>query len=372
MSGTKSDLLLCVSELVPHHDMVKAHEAHMVILDGAAVVNMIKPRTPVSLIGTSRRSWNMCDANWKDILKAATRTKRGKGIRMNVEVNKQVPSNWQEFLRIDENKSALFHLISDRLVDGEFPGQVIVTRDDEVLSSVPCDLVGLMSCTHEDSHNRMFVHATDGAEHGTNKILLRTVDTERIVLGDFNICELHEQSHFLKEYRGILTENTMCQLIREPTRVTDRTATLLDHILVSREDVIQQSGVVPIGISDHELIYCTRKITHQRFGGHVTIRSRSIKHYSKDLLLERLNKTDWVPVLSCLDTNAAWQTFESCMKTIIDSLAPLKQRRIKSNSEPWVNAKILESIRERNTSLHKFRKSKDARDYGEYRKHNVW
>ena len=74
-------------------------------------------------------------------------------------------------------------------------------------------------------------------------------------------------------------------------------------------------------------------------------------------------------MLSCLDTNVAWQTFESCMKTIIDSLAPLKQRRIKSNSEPWVNAEILESIRERNTSLHKFRKSKDARDYGEYRKH---
>ena len=47
-SGTKSDLLLCVSELVPHHDTVKAHEAHMVILDGDAVVNMIKTRTPVS------------------------------------------------------------------------------------------------------------------------------------------------------------------------------------------------------------------------------------------------------------------------------------------------------------------------------------
>ena len=42
-SGTKSDLLLCVSELVTHHNTVKAHEAHMVILDGAVVVNMIKP-----------------------------------------------------------------------------------------------------------------------------------------------------------------------------------------------------------------------------------------------------------------------------------------------------------------------------------------
>ena len=80
------------------------------------------------------------DEYWKDSLKAATRSKRGKCIRRHVERNKQVPSNWQEFLRIDENKSELFHLISDRIVDEEFPGQVIVTRDDEVLSSAPCDL----------------------------------------------------------------------------------------------------------------------------------------------------------------------------------------------------------------------------------------
>ncbi len=39
--------------------------------------------------------------------------------------------------------------------------------------------------------------------------------------------------------------------------------------------MIQQSGVVPVGISDHDLIYCTRKITHKRFDGHVTMRSRS-------------------------------------------------------------------------------------------------
>ena len=67
-------------------------------------------------------------------------------------------------------------------MDDEFPGQVIVTRDDEVLSSAPCDLAGLMSCTHEEADTRMFVHATDGAEHGMNKILLRTVDTDVVVI----------------------------------------------------------------------------------------------------------------------------------------------------------------------------------------------
>ena len=53
ISDTKADLLVpvCVSEQVPHHDTIKLHEAHMVILDGAAIVNMIKPRTPVSFDG---------------------------------------------------------------------------------------------------------------------------------------------------------------------------------------------------------------------------------------------------------------------------------------------------------------------------------
>ena len=53
---------------------------------------------------------------------------------------------------------------------------MIVTRDDEVLSSAPCDLAGLMRCTHEEADTRMFVYATDGAEHGMNKSILRTVD----------------------------------------------------------------------------------------------------------------------------------------------------------------------------------------------------
>ena len=197
-SGSKADLLVCVSELVPYHDTVKPHEAHMVILDGAAIVNMIKPRRPVSFdgyvmqimeyvrkqfSGDVQRVDMVCHAYWKDSLKVTTRRKRGKCIRRHVEGNKQVPSNWQEFLRVDEKKSELFHLISDRIVDEQFPGLVIVTRDDDVLSSAPCDLAGLMSCTHEEADTRTSVHASDGAEHGMNKILLRTVDSDIVVIG---------------------------------------------------------------------------------------------------------------------------------------------------------------------------------------------
>ena len=91
--------------------------------------------------------------------------------------------NWEEFLRVDENKSELFHLISDRIVDEEYPGRVIVTCDDEVLLSAHCDLARLMSCTHEEADTRVFAHASDGTEHGINKILLRTLDTDVVVIG---------------------------------------------------------------------------------------------------------------------------------------------------------------------------------------------
>ena len=101
-SGTKADLLVCVSELLLHHDTVKPHEAHMVILDGAAISNIIKPRTPVSfagyimqvmeyvrkqLRGDVQRVDMVFDAYLEDSLKTATRRKSGKGIMPQMELN---------------------------------------------------------------------------------------------------------------------------------------------------------------------------------------------------------------------------------------------------------------------------------------------
>ena len=87
-TGTNADLLVCVSELVPHHDTVNPHESHMVILDRAAIDNMIKPRTFDGYVtevmeygrkqfcGDGQRVCMVFDAYWKDSLKAATRRGR--------------------------------------------------------------------------------------------------------------------------------------------------------------------------------------------------------------------------------------------------------------------------------------------------------
>ena len=48
------------------------------------------------------------------------------------------------------------------------------------------------------------------------------------------------------------------QIIKEATRTTLDTQTLIDHIVTNKPDKVADSGVIPCGISDHDLIYIIR------------------------------------------------------------------------------------------------------------------
>ena len=125
---------------------------------------------------------------------------------------------------------------------------------------------------------------------------------EVILLGDFNVNLLDRKKklihkkgyrfsnddnnystplHLTKNYNQLLKSNGLTQLINEPTRKTDTTESLLDHILVNTPDKISQSGVIEKGISDHEFIFCTRKHQKIKSGQHNSIKIRSMKNYSK-------------------------------------------------------------------------------------------
>ena len=104
----------------------EAPSVEAVIIDGAALVNMLRPGTSktcdeyasiVFLPYTCRQLElvNRIDVVWDvyiaDSLKGAAREKRGKGIRRRVESRNSIPRNWQMFLRNDENKTELFEFL---------------------------------------------------------------------------------------------------------------------------------------------------------------------------------------------------------------------------------------------------------------------
>ncbi len=115
-------------------------------------------------------------------LKTGVRSKRGKGVRRRVEPSSTIPRNWQQFLRIDENKMELFAYLATRLVALDTDKQVISTYHTDVLCNKARDLSGLAPCTHEEADSRVLLHVEDATKQGHTKISIRTVDTDVLVL----------------------------------------------------------------------------------------------------------------------------------------------------------------------------------------------
>jgi hypothetical protein len=149
----------------------------------------------------------------------------------------------------------------------------------------------------------------------------------------------------------------LTQLIEEPTRTTDKTSTLLDHILVNTPSKVVQSGVLGKCISDHDIIYVTRKHQKPKSGEHSTVSIRSMKNYTKDLLIQKLSDIQFpdYSVFECV--NEAYSDFVSKLMSVIDSISPSKQVRVKSNTKAWFDRTILEAIRVRDKLRKKYTKS---------------
>ena len=66
----------------------------------------------------------------------------------------------------------------------------------------------------------------------------------------------------IKKYIGLCFSHSLCQLTEEPARTTEHTKTLIHHILTNCPEKVIQNGVIEIGLSDPELVYCSRKVSY--------------------------------------------------------------------------------------------------------------
>ena len=131
------------------------------------------------------------------------------------------------------------------------------------------------------------------------------------------------------------------QLIEIPTRVTCSSSTIIDHILASFPDRLSQQGVIDVGLSDHQIICWTRKISRIR-GKHKQIRYRSLKNYSADIFEEALARVDFPNYRNFENINDAYSNFIQTLMRVIDLVAPIQSRRIKQNSQEWFDGEVAE------------------------------
>ena len=133
------------------------------------------------------------------------------------------------------------------------------------------------------------------------------------LLGDFN-CNVGASviDHPTKVLTGITELFDLQQLICEPTRITESTATTIDLIFTNESDKIVCSGVSRVGISDYDLIYAFRKLSAGNNNGkHSTITYRNFKHFNIDLFRNDINSQNWADIKTLDDPNRMWHAWKT-------------------------------------------------------------
>ena len=99
-----------------------------------------------------------------------------------------------------------------------------------------------------------------------------------VVMGDL-ICNLLNPGCLeAKVLIDTCSELKITQLVKDPTRITPHSRSLLDVIMISCPLIVKDSGVVDMGISDHSMVFCILKLKTVK--PHPThIHARSLKHY---------------------------------------------------------------------------------------------
>lgn len=186
---------------------------------------------------------------------------------------------------------------------------------------------------------------------------------EYYILGDLN-CDLISSNiaPHTSKLIDLLDNYQLCQLIEQPTRITEETKTLIDHVITNNKESLTHYGVFITSFSDHNLIFAVRKIGIRR-GSPRFIETRSFKNFNETKFIEDIKNTVWPTPNNSNDINIVWEDWKTTMQIILDRHAPCRIKRIRNKPSPWINLEIKREMYARNLLKKKAIKSNSSADW---------
>ena len=183
------------------------------------------------------------------------------------------------------------------------------------------------------------------------------------VLGDFNSDYLHNPSNHLM---NLIRFNNLKQVIDEPTRITQTTATCLDLILTSNVDLISECGVLPPICSDHSVPFVNillSKPNHYSF-------KRTVYDYSNlnsNKCNEELARANLLDIVNTPNLDDAAQLFSDTVLNTSSKCMPVKTVIIRTRDAAWVNDDIRILCKNKNKAHKRAKSSNSCRAWAYYR-----
>ena len=172
------------------------------------------------------------------------------------------------------------------------------------------------------------------------------------LLGDININLMNYANHnHTSDYLDIMYSNGFIPVINRPTRVTDHSATLIDHIFVNcyENNVSMYQGILVTDITDHYPIFHIahfEKLSSLKDDYYLT-RKMNLKNYETFKLL--ISQYDWSNVTNHDTCQNAFTLFYDNLKSLFDKAFPVVRVKKRYNNKiPWLTESLKVSIKTKN------------------------
>ena len=172
---------------------------------------------------------------------------------------------------------------------------------------------------------------------------------ELIICGDFNINLLNIDDNHTCNFIELMSSNSCLPVISRPTRIDERSATLIDNVFISNP-INYNSGCILSTISDHHPIFFMQKyVAPNLTPNHKIIKYRLINDYTIEKFANSLLNHNFDELLSENDINKSITEFQNTLLYYYNLNCPIKSKTIspKNDSKPWIDQSIKNQIKTR-------------------------
>lgn len=170
------------------------------------------------------------------------------------------------------------------------------------------------------------------------------------IMGDFNINLLNMNNNVIN-YTTLFQSYNFFQTVTKPTRVTDTSATLIDHFWTNDIHNYVKSGILYMTISDHFPIYSSFSVTNVTTTDKVCITKRTYNENQINAFKEELKQYNWDSEISNVnDIDVIYGLYMNKFKVLYNNHFPIKSFLVKEKHvcKPYITPGIIRSIKHRN------------------------
>jgi hypothetical protein len=245
-------------------------------------------------------------------------------------INKQIP--YKELKKLSTFEEKLFESITLELDIGK--------KDKLIVSNVYRSNCNHPSLTQNDQVDRFIEIFSD------LQAKLSNLKPKSYIMGDLNLDLLKFEQH--EKTRALLENsftNGFLELISLPTRVTNTSATLIDHFYTNDTNCNYDSSIILSEISDHFPL-CNIILEKEREVKNVYFYTQNFSEENITSFKQEMSMVDWNFVLNQNETQSAYENFYEKFNESYQRHFP--HRKVKFNKnihnvEPFMSKAILKS-----------------------------